>query len=223
MSMNAESHQLELVEVENLLQLELKEGGNFTDFLSLSPLTDQEREEIRGISRQFRRYLGWGKISEGMIKFLVISPLLRLAGFFDLPVVLTLEKSINIDIEDQETVIRGKLDILAMQYSDASLTATPFWLLVVETKNSKIDALEGLAQLLTYAYKGLDKQDRVLGLTTNGISYRFVVLENGTPTTYQILPELNLIDLDRSEQLLQVLKGICQLQAVQSLALVTDL
>lgn len=223
MSMNAESHQLQLADLENLLQLEVKDGGNFTDFLSLSPLTDKEREEIRGISSQFRRYLRLGKISEDMIKFLVISPLLRLAGFFDLPVVLTLEDSLDTTIEDEETVIMGKLDILAMQYSDSSVTATPFWILVVETKNSKIDALGGLVQLLTYTYPGLDKQDRVFGLTTNGISYRFVVLENGTPTTYQILPELNLIDLDRAEQLLQVLKGICQLQAVQSSAVVTDL
>jgi hypothetical protein len=39
-----------------------------------------------------------------------------------------------------------------------------------------------------------------------------VYLQQGNSPTYQLLPELNLIDSERTIQLLQVLKAICKLQ-----------
>ena len=85
---------------------------------------------------------------------------------------------------------------------------TPLWVLVVESKNSQIDALNGLPQLLTYASQVLTSQESVWGLATNGFSYYFVRLMSGETLSYQLLPELNLLDSDRALVLLQVLKGI---------------
>lgn len=97
-------------------------------------------------------------------------------------------------------------------------TTAPLWILVIETKNSTVDVFTGLPQLLTYAFKSLEQQTSVWGLATNGRSYQFVQLRRGNPPTYQLMPELNLIDRDRSIQLLQVFKAICRLQNVQSMA-----
>ena len=102
------------------------------------------------------------------------------------------------------------MDILAVNKTEANTTNTPFWILVIESKNSSVEALEGLPQLLVYAYRSLEHQESVWGLTTNGLSYRFVYLQQGNPPTYQILPEVNLLDSDRSAQLLQILKAICK-------------
>ena len=85
---------------------------------------------------------------------------------------------------------------------------TPLWVLVVESKNSQVDALNGLPQLLTYASQSLTSQESVWGLATNGFSYYFVRLISGETLSYQLLPELNLLDSDRALVLLQVLKGI---------------
>ena len=82
---------------------------------------------------------------------------------------------------------------------------------MIETKNSQIDPLAGLPQLLTYAFQSLEHQQSVWGLTTNGTSYRFVYLLRGNPQTYQLLPEVNLIDPERAIELLQVLKALCKL------------
>jgi hypothetical protein len=82
------------------------------------------------------------------------------------------------------------------------------WIVVIESKNSGVDALAGLPQLLTYAHHSLENQKTVWGLTTNGVSYRFVSLQSGSPSTYHILPEVNLVDLDRALQLLQILKSL---------------
>ena len=187
----------------------------FSDFFSLEPLTESEQQELLKLRNDFRRYLSAGKVSEELVKFLVLSPLMRLTGFFDIPIVLTMEDSIPIEVEDGDTLIKGRLDILAVNQPDAEIGAAQFWILVVEAKNSALAPLAGLPQLLTYAYKSLQQQSSVWGLTTNGESYRFVRVTPGNPCTYQILPELNLIDTERSLLLAQVLKAICKLQNVQ--------
>ncbi|TAG19890.1 MAG: restriction endonuclease subunit R [Oscillatoriales cyanobacterium] len=186
MTQNLEASQLSLNDVRHLLKLEELEGEGFTDFFSLEPLTESEQQELLKLRNDFRRYLSAGKVSEELVKFLVLSPLMRLTGFFDIPIVLTMEDSIPIEVEDKDTLIKGRLDILAVNQPDAEIGATPFWILVVEAKNSAIAE-----------------------------SYRFVRVTRGNPCTYQILPELNLIDRERSLLLAQVLKAICKLQNVQ--------
>lgn len=215
MTQNLEASQLSLNDVRRLLKLEELEGEGFTDFFSLEPLTESEQQELLKLRNDFRRYLSAGKVSEELVKFLVLSPLMRLTGFFDIPIVLTMEDSIPIEVEDKDTLIKGRLDILAVNQPDAEIGATPFWILVVEAKNSAIDPWAGLPQLLTYAYKSLQHQPSVWGLTTNGRNYQFVYLTRGNPCTYQILPELSLTDRERSLLLAQVLKAICKLQNVQ--------
>ncbi|WP_341739210.1 restriction endonuclease subunit R [Microcoleus sp. CAWBG640] len=215
MTQNLEASQLSLNDVRHLLKLQELEGEGFSDFFSLEPLTESEQQELLKLRNDFRRYLSAGKISEELVKFLVLSPLMRLTGFFEIPIVLTMEDSIPIEVEDGDTLIKGRLDILAVNQPDAELAATQFWILVVEAKNSAIAPLAGLPQLLSYTYKSLQQQSSVWGLTTNGESYRFVRVTRGNPCTYHILPELNLIDKERSLLLAQVLKAICKLQNVQ--------
>ena len=215
MTQNLEASQLSLNDVRRLLKLERLTGGFFKDFLSLEPLTDFEQQELLLIGNLFWRHLEAGKVSAKMVKFLVLSPLMRLAGFFDIPIVLTMEDSIPIEVEDGDTLIKGRLDVLAVNQPDAELAAAQFWILVVEAKNSALDPWVGLPQLLTYAYKSLQQQSSVWGLTTNGRNYQFVYLTRGNPCTYQILPDLSLTDRERSLLLGQVLKAICKLQNVQ--------
>jgi len=215
MTQNLEASQLSLNDVRRLLKLEEREGDALTDFFSLEPLSELEQQEILKIRTDFRRYLFAGKVSAKLVKFLVLSPLMRLAGFFDIPIVLTMEDSIAIEVEDGDTLIKGRLDVLAVNQPDAELAAAQFWILVVEAKNSAIDPWAGLPQLLTYAYKSLQQQSSVWGLTTNGRNYQFVYLTRGNPCTYQILPDLSLTDRERSLLLAQVLKAICKLQNVQ--------
>ncbi|MBD1827427.1 restriction endonuclease subunit R [Microcoleus vaginatus GB1-A2] len=215
MAQNLEASQLSLNDVRRFLKLERQIGGSFAEFLSMEPLTDFEQQELLLIGNHFWRHLEAGKVSAKLVKFLVLSPLMRLAGFFDIPMVLTMEDSIPIQVEDGDTLIKERLDVLAVNQPDAELAAAQFWILVVEAKNSAIAPLTGLSQLLTYTYKSLQQQSSVWGLTTNGESYRFVRVTRGNPCTYKILPELNLIDPERSLLLAQVLKAICKLQNVQ--------
>lgn len=161
------------------------------------------------IRKDFWRYFSAG-IYEGLVKLIAIAPLIRLAGFYQYPIEIRLEENIA-DIEDEDTKITGRMDILAVNKAMPTITGI-FWILVIETKNTLVEAFTGLPQLLSYAYKSLENQQSVWVLTTNGLRYQFVYLQQGNPLTYQLLPELNLIEFERTIQLLQVLKAICKLQ-----------
>lgn len=208
------SSTLSLDDVQRLLKLEEIEGGSFTELLSVESLPIPEQRELLKIRRDFRRYWADGKVSEGLVKFLALAPLMRLTGFYDAPLQISMEDSIPIEVESEEKTIKGTLDILAVTNTEGE-TAANLWILVIEAKNSAIAPLAGLPQLLTYALKSLEQQSLVWGLATNGVSYEFVILRRGNPPTYQILPELNLIDSDRAIELGQVLKAICKLQPAQ--------
>jgi hypothetical protein len=99
------------------------------------------------------------------------------------------------------------MDLLAIRTRE---DGPDFWVLVVESKESGADAMQGLSPLLTYAYAGLQTQQSVWGLTTNGINYQFVQIRAGQPPQYFLLPELSLLHRESAVSLLQVLKAICQ-------------
>ncbi|MEH1985178.1 MULTISPECIES: hypothetical protein [unclassified Nostoc] len=86
---------------------------------------------------------------------------------------------------------------------------------MIETKNSSVNVIEGLPQLLTYAFKSLDQQPSVWGLVTNGQLYQFVYLRHDNQSTYELMPLLNLIQSSDAIELLQVFKGICKLPNFQ--------
>ncbi|MBW4573639.1 MAG: restriction endonuclease subunit R [Tolypothrix carrinoi HA7290-LM1] len=203
---------LSLEDVQRLFGFQEQYADSFTPLLSLEPLTELEQQELLQIQNDFRRYLTAGKVSEGQVKFLVVAPLMRLAGFYRYPIEILLEEDIaEIEIEDEDIKIKGRFDILAVTKAKRTKANTYFWILLIESKNSQVDILTGLPQLLTYAYKTLEHQESVWGLTTNGRSYLFVNIKHGNPPNYYLMPELNLMEKERSNQLLQVLKAICQL------------
>lgn len=76
-----------------------------------------------------------------MVKMVILSPLLELAGFYDPPFYATSEKSVNISVQDHNLTIRGKIDVL--------VTQGQFWILVIESKQSGIAIDSGIPQALT--------------------------------------------------------------------------
>jgi hypothetical protein len=213
MTTNLDASNLSLEDVHQLFQLERFLNNSITSILTLEPLAESEQQELQQIRDNFDSYYTWGKISEGEIKFMTISPLLWLAGFYPYSRIrITLEEKIaEIYIKDEDKTIKGRMDIVAVHKIQESQGITPFCVLVIETKNSEISALTGLPQLLTYLYKCLDNQQSAWGLTTNGMDYQFVHIQPGNPNIYQQFPSLNLIYPQSSIQILQILKAICKL------------
>lgn len=213
MTLNLDASNLTLEDVYQHLNLERRLNYSIASVLNLEPITETEQQRLQEIRANLDSYYAWGKLSEGEIKFMTISPLLWLAGFYPYSTIrITLEEKIaEICIEDNNTLIKGRMDILAVHKVQGEETITPFCVLVIETKRSSVAAQEGLPQLLTYTYQCLGNQESVWGLTTNGLDYLFVKIESGNPPIYQQFPSLSLIYPESSIPILQVLKAICKL------------
>jgi hypothetical protein len=203
------ARQLKLEDAHSLLGYEAKLDGKFQDHLELLALQASDVATLEEIRSNFFRYLTRAKISEGQARELSVSPLLQLAGYHRPPIYLEIEEEIDrIYIQDKDTHITGRLDIVAVRQENQQ--ATPLWILVVESKNAEASEYVGTAQMLTYAYNSLEQQKQVWGLVTNGINYRFFYIAKAETLTYQYMPNLNILDVDSASQLLQVFKAIRQ-------------
>lgn len=128
--MNLDASNLSLKDVQRMLKVEEQLNVTYRSLLSLEALTEFEQQELQDICRVFRDYYSESKISEGEIKFLFLSPLLRLTGFYSSNIKITLKENIaSIHIEDKDTNIRGRMDILAVNKAEAKTTTIPFWIL----------------------------------------------------------------------------------------------
>lgn len=203
------AREITLEEVRKLLGFQPLFRGRFQDFLSLVPLTELEQQELDKIADELMRYLAVGNISEGQARQIAINPLLRLAGYHQAPIELQVEEDIQqIYIEDKDTHIRGRFDIIAVNRTIETSSKTFLWVLIVESKNIAASEFAGIGQMLTYAYTSLEKQPAVWGLVTNGATYQFFYVAKGERLTYQYMPTLSLLESDRALQLLTVLKAI---------------
>jgi hypothetical protein len=213
MTITINAKNITLGEVSQFLKFqEQLNNDTYTNFLSLESLTEIEQLELAQIRNDFREYLSVERVSEGLVQALTTFPLMRLAGFYRRPIKMSLEQDIaNIIIEDEDTTITGRFDILAINKEKQIAADIPFWILVIESKNSLIAPRAGLPQLLTYASKSLEYQESVWGLATSGEFYQFVNIRRGNPPTYQLMPFLTLMEPEPSILLLQVLKAICKL------------
>jgi hypothetical protein len=201
-----QANTLSLKDVHQRLGYQRHYADRLDEFLTLENLTPAETTELMNIRSEFDRYLVDGTVLEGQVRILSVNPLLRLSGFNRSPITIRVETAIA-PIELPESKITGRMDLLAIRTRE---DGPEFWVLVVESKESGADAMQGLSQLLTYAYAGLQGQRSVWGLTTNGINYQFVNIQAGQPPQYFLLPELSLLHRESALSLLQVLKAIGQ-------------
>jgi len=74
------------------------------------------------------RHRNRGKLAEGAVNLLLVSSLLELAVFYDEPFFITTDSSVEIVLENQDEILRGRIDTLVIQEQ--------FWILVVDSKSS---------------------------------------------------------------------------------------
>lgn len=92
---------------------------------NLPELTPSKIAALDQIKVRFDRHRNQGSLAEGTINQLLISPLLTLAGLYDEPFFVSTEPSLEIELEDQDEILRGRIDTLIIQQQ--------FWVLVIES------------------------------------------------------------------------------------------
>ena len=207
-----QARQLSLNDVHRIFGFQEQYDGSFAALLSLETIDEIERKELIKIRDNFCHYLREEFALEGQVRMVAVAPLLRLAGFYDYPLQLKVETNITqIELENQGDTITGRFDLIAINKIKEIKKGIYFWVLVIESKRSSINAVAGIPQLLTYAYTSLEHQSSVWGLATNGMHYQFVYIQRGNPPTYLYLPMLSLLESESASKLLQVLQAISRL------------
>jgi hypothetical protein len=173
----------------------------------LPELTDQEKETLEQIKRRFLRHRKRVSLTEGVINQLLISPLLTLAGLYDEPFYVTTEASVELEIEEEEEILRGRIDTL--------IIAQQLWVLIIESK-STIAFPVALPQIMTYMMANPNPQIPVYGLIGNGDEFMFIkMLTKGVPQYdfsnifFLLLPRRNQL-----EDILQILKQIAKIMII---------
>lgn len=167
-------------------------------FEGLPELTDLERTSLDRIKGRYRYHRNDGPLAEGAVNLIVVSPLLELAGFYDPPFKIRAEESVEIAIETEEEILRGRIDFLVMQ--------NRFWVVVVESKRAGFDPELAIPQTLAYMMSSPHSDRPVYGMVTNGSEFFFIKL------TQQGIPQYDISDvfslLPRQNKLYEVLQTL---------------
>jgi hypothetical protein len=177
----------------------------------LPDLTTQEKEILEQIKRRFERHRERSPLAEGVINQLLISPLLTLAGLYDEPFYVTTEASVEIEIEEEEEILRGRIDTL--------IIAQQLWVLIIESK-STIAFPVALPQIMTYMMANPNPQIPVYGLIGNGDEFMFIkMLTQGIPQyDFSNIFSLLLPRRNQLEDILQILKQIAKIMIINRTA-----
>ena len=190
---------LTLYEVERKFGLILVQDEQFfREWLDdLPELTDGEQQRLDRVKAQYL-YLAKRPLLEVIVKMVVLSPLLDLAGFYDPPFYITAEEEVRISEEVEGEIIKGLIDVLVL-YGN-------FWITFIESKRPQLDVMQGLPQALTYMMDNPHPEKAAFGLITNGREVIFIKLTKQDTPRYALSKAFSI--LNPGNDLYDVLRGL---------------
>lgn len=168
----------------------------------LPELTDAERQRLDRVKESYFN-LTLRPMLEEMVKMVVLSPLLDMAGFYLPPFYSMSEESIEISDEDEGVVVKAKIDVLVIQ--------DQFWLIVIESKRAKFSLEPGIPQALAYMLANPNLEKPLFGLVTNGSNFIFLKLVKQEVPYYALSDEFTLRRGNDLYTVLAILKQLAQL------------
>ncbi|MBD6615243.1 restriction endonuclease subunit R [Komarekiella sp. 'clone 1'] len=173
-------------------------------FGTLPEIADLEKQYLDRVKANFLRLVKRPPILENAVKMVVLSPLLDLAGFYDEPFLIGTEESIEIALEDEDEIIRGRIDVLVIQEQ--------LWLLIIESKRASFSLLEAIPQALAYMLANPHPAKPMFGLVTNGEDFQFIKLIKQDKPEYALSDKLTLSRRENElYKVLSILKKLSQI------------
>ncbi|YAF97935.1 MAG: type I restriction endonuclease [Nodularia sp. CChRGM 3473] len=170
----------------------------------LPELSDLEKQLLNEVKAEYL-HLSKYPVLEPVVKMVVLSPLLRLAGFYQPPFYIVSEQEVEVSSEDEGTIVRGRIDILVFH--------PPFWVLIIEAKRAQYSLEIAIPQALAYMLSNLDSEKPRYGFISNGREFQFIKLtKQGTPR-YALSYTLSL---NRDEDIYTVVKVLKHLAHLAS-------
>ena len=168
----------------------------------LPELSDLEKQSLNEVKAEYL-HLSKYSILEPLVKMVVLSPLLRLAGFYQPPFYIASEQEVRISSEDEGTIIRGRIDILVFH--------PPLWVLVIEAKRADYSLVPAIPQALAYMLADATSAKPVFGFISNGNEFRFLKLIKAETSQYALSDLFALDSRDDIQTVVKVLKHLAYL------------
>jgi hypothetical protein len=190
-----------LAQLSETFHLERTDDENFfrewqDNLPELSPLEKQSLDEVKSEYLHLSKY----PLLEPIVKMVVLSPLLKLAGFYQPPFYLAAEKEVEITSEDEGMLVRGKIDILVFH--------PQFWILVIEAKKAEFSLEAATPQALAYMLANPNTEKPSFGFVTNGNEFQFLKLtKQGEPRYARSYP----LSIYRGDDLYRTVGGLKRL------------
>ncbi|MEM9906446.1 MAG: type I restriction endonuclease [Cyanobacteria bacterium P01_D01_bin.44] len=162
-----------LAEVERVYRVTASTNPNFFSEWGdpFEDLKKADQDRLALIKRRYLYHRQHGHLLENAVNFLVISPLLEMAGLYDPPFLLRSEVSVQFEFEDEnQKVYQGRIDALVVRQS--------LWIVLVESKRTSFNMTTALPQALAYMASSPQEGPK-FGLVSNGEYSIFVKLNQG--------------------------------------------
>ncbi|NEQ96974.1 MAG: type I restriction endonuclease subunit R [Cyanothece sp. SIO2G6] len=130
MTQTVAARKIKLAELKERFNLRHTEDASFfTEWQeTLPPLSDTERQALDRVKRNYLYLLEY-PVMESIVKIVVLSPMLDLAGFYAPPFRVDGETAIQFSAEDEGDRIQGSINVLVLQ--------NQLWVTVIEAKNTE--------------------------------------------------------------------------------------
>jgi predicted type IV restriction endonuclease len=132
----------------------------------LAVLSEEDRHLLDRVKANFLELMEDPPMLENTVKMVVLGPLLDLAGFYHKPFRIETEPSVTLEMQDEETIIRGRIDVLVLK--------NRLWLLVIESKRSDFAVTRAIPQALAYMLSNSETVQPTFGMITNGNEFLFL-------------------------------------------------
>ncbi|NJL41204.1 MAG: restriction endonuclease subunit R [Leptolyngbyaceae cyanobacterium SM1_4_3] len=149
----------------------------------LLKVTDSEKQWLDQVKADFLSLAEY-PLHEEVVKLFVLAPLLSLAGLARLPFLTVAEKQVEIAFEEENEVIRGRIDLLILHEQ--------LWAVVIEAKAKRLDVMEALSQALFHMMNSPNLDAPTYGLLTNGNRFIFVKLTRQSTPQFALSEDFSL-------------------------------
>lgn len=161
----------------------------------LPELTIAEKERCDQIKHRYLYHRDHGPIGEGLVNQIAIAPLLEIAGFYDAPYQIDSEYPVQIKVEEDQKIYRGRIDTIVIQKK--------LWILVIESKGTSFNIEEGMAQALAYMLASPNQIEPTFGFISNGGFSIFLKVKKREVSQYAFSDDFSLYR--RKNELYEVL------------------
>uniref|UniRef100_UPI0034253A4C hypothetical protein n=1 Tax=Okeania sp. SIO2F4 TaxID=2607790 RepID=UPI0034253A4C len=77
---------------------------------NLPELTDLEKQLLDQVKSRFINLIDYPQVLENVVRMAVVDPILFISVFFLYPLYIRSEPAINLAVEDEDIIIKGKID-----------------------------------------------------------------------------------------------------------------